>query len=380
MEPTPQPEPPQTEAVPEAGALEVLGSEVLPRVESDEPEATHEPERPADPVLIASAEAPGADTAEEVMDDEITGAVAEEGGQLAEPASATVTAVLASSSGAKRTQVDWLVDYAKTDKCVCRRSGQAMAQGELRVVRRNTASSGFQMAYSYQVVPFFQMLARMAPGSANKPMAATDLLGLAQLTESDRQYVEGLFGRFLDASDDFPPSEQPGAISAVARLHKRPPMDRRFLCPAPGCQKAYTSSTCLSAHKREKHPELIQRKRPRVDVASLAPAAPPQHAVAADSALAAPVLVGAVVAEAPPGAEILSVVASAETVAQPVEVQRRKQLRCPAEGCNKVYSCSSSLYIHKRNKHPELVKPRPVKARAVPLPQDSLSLQQDPID
>ena len=39
-----------------------------------------------------------------------------------------------------------------------------------------------------------------------------------------------------------------------------------------------------------------------------------------------------------------------------------------------------SLYVHKRNKHPELVKPRPVKARAVPLPQDSVPLQQDPID
>ena len=35
-----------------------------------------------------------------------------------------------------------------------------------------------------------------------------------------------------------------------------------------------------------------------------------------------------------------------------------RKLQCPAPGCGKSYACSSSLYVHKRNKHPELIRPR----------------------
>ena len=157
----------------------------------------------------------------------------------------------------KRTTVDWIIDYAKTDRCECHRSGEVITRGELRVMRRNTASTGFQMAYSYKLLPFFQMMSRMAVATS-KPATAAGLVGLGELSAADQEMLDGLFKRYQDPSDDFPPAEAKGQCAAAIRKHRRPQLERRFLCPAPGCTKAYSSAGCLSQHKRDKHPELLR--------------------------------------------------------------------------------------------------------------------------
>ena len=201
---------------------------------------------------------------------------------LGAPAPPVVVAPPATPAVTKRTTVDWIIDYAKTDRCECHRSGEVIGRNELRVMRRNTASTGFQMAYSYKVIPFFQMMSRMA-AATSKPTTAAGLIGFGELTAADQEMLANLFRRYHDPADDFPPSEAKGQCAAAIRKHRRPQMERRFLCPAPGCTKAYSSAGCLSQHKRDKHPELL-RGRPRAPGDGCPPAgglalAPPQGTV-----------------------------------------------------------------------------------------------------
>ena len=324
----------------------------------------------------------------------------------------------------KRTTVDWIIDYAKTDRCECHRSGEIIARNELRVMRRNTASTGFQMAYSYKVIPFFQMMSRMA-AATSKPATVAGLVGFGELTAADQEMLGNLFRRYQDPADDFPPSEAKGQCAAAIRKHRRPQLERRFLCPAPGCTKAYSSAGCLSQHKRDKHPELLRGRLRGPDgcppgsltlappdgtvattaltitaiPASLAPP-PPDHQpqAAAHQGSVAPPLATAVACvaslEAGGGGsssygstsaqqQVMQAQHALPSVLPPVisavlapqhahaeQAQARalgyeheapqppRKLQCPAPGCDKAYACSSSLYVHKRNKHPELIRPR----------------------
>ena len=314
----------------------------------------------------------------------------------------------------KRTTVDWIIDYAKTDRCECHRSGEVIGRDELRVMRRNTASTGFQMAYSYKVVPFFQMMSRMA-AATSKPATAAGLVGFGELSAADQQMLDSLFRRYQDPSDDFPPAEAKGQCAAAIRKHRRPQLERRFLCPAPGCTKAYSSAGCLSQHKRDKHPELLRgRLRGPGDgcphgngpAANLALAPPEGAAAAASTAptltatpatfaplpadqpqvtaqgVPAPLTATSVDSTATYSLEEHSYAPASQQVMPPVlppvmvaalaphaEPPRAaafepepplppRKLQCPAPGCDKAYACSSSLYVHKRNKHPELIRPR----------------------
>jgi hypothetical protein len=339
---------------------------------------------------------------------------------ILEPAPLVIVAPPVTTLVTKRTTVDWIIDYAKTDRCECHRSGEVIGRNELRVMRRNTASTGFQMAYSYKVIPFFQMMSRMA-AATSKPATVAGLIGFGELSAADQEMLANLFRRYQDSADDFPPSEAKGQCAAAIRKHRRPQLERRFLCPAPGCTKAYSSAGCLSQHKRDKHPELL-RGRLRGPGDSCPPAslalAPPQGSVAT-TALTLIAIPASLVPPppdhqpqaavqgmmAPPVATATaSCVSSLEagggcrsyggTSAQPImqaqhvlpqvmpavmpavlapnahaepprlagyeheAPQPPRKLLCPAPGCGKAYACSSSLYVHKRNKHPELIRPR----------------------
>lgn len=329
-----------------------------------------------------------------------------------------VVAPPATPAVTKRTTVDWIIDYAKTDRCECHRSGEVIGRNELRVMRRNTASTGFQMAYSYKVIPFFQMMSRMA-AATSKPTTVAGLIGFGELTAADQEMLANLFRRYHDPADDFPPSEAKGQCAAAIRKHRRPQLERRFLCPAPGCTKAYSSAGCLSQHKRDKHPELL-RGRPRAlgDACPTAGGslalAPPQGTVTTTSLTLSAIPAGLAppdhqphatahgvachgVACPPAAAAGMSCIATLEAGggssahasagAQPLMQAQHvlppgmppsahaeppraagyelepllpppRKLQCPAPGCGKSYACSSSLYVHKRNKHPELIRPR----------------------
>ena len=132
------------------------------------------------------------------------------------PAPPVVVAPPATPAVTKRTTVDWIIDYAKTDRCECHRSGEVIGRNELRVMRRNTASTGFQMAYSYKVIPFFQMMSRMA-AATSKPATAAGLIGFGELTAADQEMLANLFRRYHDPADDFPPSEAKGQCAAAIR-------------------------------------------------------------------------------------------------------------------------------------------------------------------
>ena len=357
---------------------------------------------------------------------------------ILEPAPLVIVAPPVTTLVTKRTTVDWIIDYAKTDRCECHRSGEVIGRNELRVMRRNTASTGFQMAYSYKVVPFFQMMSRMA-AATSKPATVAGLMGFGELSAADQEMLVNLFRRYQDPADDFPPSEAKGQCAAAIRKHRRPQLERRFLCPAPGCTKAYSSAGCLSQHKRDKHPELLRgrlrgpgdccppgslalappQSMPQGSVAttaltltaipaSLAPP-PPEHqpqaaaqgmaaqGMAAQGMAAPPVATAAAAASVscvgsleaaggscsygsssarqlmqaqhvlPPAmAPVIPAVLASNAHAEPPRAlgyeleppQPPRKLQCPAPGCGKAYACSSSLYVHKRNKHPELIRPR----------------------
>lgn len=332
------------------------------------------------------------------------------------PAPLVVVAPPATPAVTKRTTVDWIIDYAKTDRCECHRSGQVIGRNELRVMRRNTASTGFQMAYSYKVIPFFQMMSRMA-AATSKPTTVAGLIGFGELTAADQEMLANLFRRYHDPADDFPPSEAKGQCAAAIRKHRRPQLERRFPCPAPGCTKAYSSAGCLSQHKRDKHPELL-RGRPRAPGDGCPPAgslalAPPQGTVTTTALTLSAIPAGLAPPDHQPQAAAHGVAcppacpsaaaagvscvatleagggssAHASAGAQPLMQAQHvlppgmppsahaeppraagyeleppppppRKLQCPAPGCGKSYACSSSLYVHKRNKHPELIRPR----------------------
>ncbi len=58
-------------------------------------------------------------------------------------------------------------------------------------------------------------------------------------------------------------SDRLAPADSGTRGRKRPDVDqsgRRFVCDAPGCDKAYASSACLYQHRRIHHPEMIQSR------------------------------------------------------------------------------------------------------------------------
>ena len=187
-----------------------------------------------------------------------------------EPVESPAPAADDSAARINRTKVEWVVDYAKSDRCECRRSAETIALGEVRVVKRTTSHAGFLMAYSYKVIPFFQMMNNMA-AVTHKPSAASDFVGFHSLREADQNELNEYFRRFYDESEEFPPPEPKGRAAEAIRKHRRkrpgevPQIDEatgeplpegRFLCPVPGCAKGYNSASCLYRHKRAKHPDF----------------------------------------------------------------------------------------------------------------------------
>ena len=297
----------------------------------------------------------------------------------------------AMAMAAKRTTTIWSVDYAKSDRCQCRYSGDPIELGEMRIVKETISHEGFRMAYSYKVAPAFQLMARMA-ATTSRPKSAAELHGYARIPEPDQQNLTILFDRFHSLGDDDPPLPSYSRAAQKERRFKRPRADeRRFVCPAPGCPKAYASTGCLSRHKKEMHPELIGQKGekpPRMRYPALTslpcpaapdPAAPdPAAADPAPSPACPPSLTPCAIAKEVP---LHSTLVSADpwavdplhlpfhlpAVAYPPPAQPAPPVSadsatrrhvCPAPGCIKAYNSAHCLYVHKRNHHPELIAQR----------------------
>jgi len=91
-----------------------------------------------------------------------------------------------------------------------------------------------------------------------------------------------------------PPALPPPSAPPTAHY----PTDYRFICPVPGCGKAYAASAGLYQHKRSRHPETINKR--------------------------------------------------------PSPYDDPRSYACPVPGCDKSYNNAAGLSQHRRIKHPEL--------------------------
>ena len=283
----------------------------------------------------------------------------------------------------KRTTISWAVDYAKSDRCACFRTGQAISLGEMRVVKRTTSAEGFEMAYSIKVDAFFHLLSRMKQ-TTEKPQAACALHGFEELAKDDQARMTEMFAKFHAGDQFFAHVNLPRRESLqLQKKHKRPkPEERRFTCSVPGCPKAYSSSTCLSRHHKQAHPELgnlsKRRRKYPLPTTKVEPwPDPPLSSQGSLSQVCMPIDAGAmpiancfVVSEESAALDDSIRVEAVPHVPEVAEVDEvpaahplppnaaERRFVCPAVGCNKAYTTSHCLYIHKRNHHPELVRPK----------------------
>ena len=307
-------------------------------------------------------------------------------------ASEDATDVIAAEPAPKSSSVQWLVDYTRTDRCECKRSGEALSRGEMRVVKTCISSNGFRMSYSFKVLPFFHMLGRMQE-TTTKPRSAQEFLGFEKLAQQDQARLIDLFNKFHAADPSLTAAQiTEGSSKDRKRKYKRPrPEERRFICPYPGCTKAYASSGCLSRHKKLDHldlPRELRRTHPPPPAsfggtdacvdgtdACLGGADACVGAADADADCSLPTANATVILDTdtqndgalvavpmPVPLGVPSDDAAALKRSAPIE----RRYRCPAEGCDKAYTTCHCLYIHKRNKHPQMIKPRAAKASQAP--------------